>query len=170
MNDFILIYSVEVLISFNRQAETLPAKTRERFGTIQYLLVCCGATISYWMNYALSYAGGQLEWRFAVAAQIIFAILLFCMVPLMPESPRWLMTHNFPTESLAILQRMHGVSDPNDYEVQTEIRLINQAIELESMSGKQGWMEIFKMNDTQNLRRIMLGWVSAKFVTLDILC
>jgi hypothetical protein len=124
------------------------------------MLVCGGASISYWMNYALSYAGGPFEWRFAVAAQIIFALLLITMLPFMPESPRWLMVHNRPGESLVILQRMHGVADPNDFEIQTEVRLINQAIELESIGGKQGWMELFAMNDTQNLRRIMLGWVS----------
>lgn len=111
------------------------------------------------MNYALSYAGGQLEWRFAIAAQIIFALLLFVMVPFMPESPRWLMMHNQPSESLAILQRMHGVNDPEDFEIQTEIKLINQAIELESLGGSTGWLDLFKMNDTQNLRRILLGWV-----------
>ena len=98
--------------SVSRQVETLPAETRERFGIIQYLILCCGATISFWMNYALSYTGGQFEWRFAVAAQIIFAIFLICLVPFMPGSLRWLMMYNFLTESLTILQRMHGVTDP----------------------------------------------------------
>lgn len=57
------------------QAETLPAKKRERFGSMQYVLVCTGASISYWMSYALSYASnGEFEWRFAVAAQLVFAI------------------------------------------------------------------------------------------------
>jgi MFS family permease len=56
------------------QAETLPAKKRERFGSMQYVLVCTGASISYWMSYALSYASnGEFEWRFAVAAQLVFA-------------------------------------------------------------------------------------------------
>lgn len=112
------------------------------------------------MNYGLSYAGGQLEWRFAVAAQIIFAFILIAIIPFMPESPRWLMSHNHPGESMAILLRVHGVSDPNDMEVQTESRLINEAIELEKMSSSLGWIEIFKnQRETQNLRRIMLGWV-----------
>lgn len=149
------------LTKTHRQAETLPARTREKFGSFQYLLVCFGASVSYWMNYGLSFAGGQLEWRFAVAAQIIFAIILLCMVPLMPESPRWLMSHNRPGEATSTLLRMHGTTDAADAEVQTEIKLINEAIELESMANSLGWMELFKNKpDTQNLRRIMLGWVS----------
>jgi hypothetical protein len=122
------------------------------------------------MNYALSYAKGQLVWRFPVAAQIIFAILLITMVPFMPESPRWLMIQNRPGESIVILQRMHGVEDPNDFEVQTEVTIIHQAIELESISDATGWLDLFKMNDTQNLRRLMLGWWLMAMVMLSGVC
>lgn len=59
------------------QTETLPARKRERFGALHYVLVCTGASISYWMSYALSFSSNQpFEWRFAVAAQCIFAVLL----------------------------------------------------------------------------------------------
>lgn len=113
------------------------------------------------MNYGLSYAGGQIEWRLAVAAQIVFAFALIAMVPFMPESPRWLMAHNYPSDAIEALLRMHGVTDANDAETQTEIRLINQAIELESMAQSVGWIELFQNKpNTQNLRRVALGWVS----------
>jgi MFS family permease len=59
------------------QAETLPARKREKFGALQYVLVCTGASISYWMSYALSFSSNQpFEWRFAVAAQCFFGVLL----------------------------------------------------------------------------------------------
>lgn len=59
------------------QAETLPARKRERFGALQYVLVCTGAAISYWMSYALSFSTNQtFQWRFAVAAQCVFGVLL----------------------------------------------------------------------------------------------
>lgn len=62
------------------QAETLPAKKRERFGAIQYVLVCTGTTISYWMAYALSYSANSVfQWRFLVAAQLVFAVLIMCL-------------------------------------------------------------------------------------------
>lgn len=138
---------------------------------MQYLLVCLGASTSYWMNYGLSYVGGSFEWRFAVAAQMIFAFILLAMIPLMPESPRWLMSHNRPSEAVDNLLRMHGVTDHQDSEVQTEITLINQAIELESMSGRAGWVEIFSnRNETQNLRRILLGWWLMAMVMLSGVC
>lgn len=122
------------------------------------------------MNYALSFTNGQLVWRFPIAAQIIFAILLISMAPSMPESPRWLMTQNRLGDCIAILQRMHGVEDPDHFEVQTEVTIINQAIELESISGATGWLDLFKMNDTQNLRRLMLGWWLMAMVMLSGVC
>lgn len=154
-----------------RQAETLPARKRERFGSLQYLLVCTGASVSYWMNYALSYAkNSALVWRFPVACQMVFAIILVAAVPFMPESPRWLMMHNQTDKSIQVLMKMHGVTDTEDEEVQTEVKLINQAIELEELAGASGWLDLFKMNDSQNLRRILLGWWLMAMVMLSGVC
>ena len=62
------------------QAETLPARKRERLGALQYVLVCTGASIAYWMSYGLSYSSNEpFQWRFAVAAQCIFGVLLLMM-------------------------------------------------------------------------------------------
>ena len=62
------------------QAETLPARKREQLGALQYVLVCTGASIAYWMSYGLSYSSNQsFEWRFAVAAQCVFGVLLLML-------------------------------------------------------------------------------------------
>lgn len=80
-------------------------------------------------------------------------------VPWMPESPRWLFIHNRADEALAIIMRMHGTSNADDEEVQTELKMINQAIEVEERNGANKWIHLFKNEkETQNLRRVMLGW------------
>jgi MFS family permease len=57
------------------QAETLPAKKRESFGSLQYTLVCTGLSISYWLSYALLYtSNGSFQWRFGIAGQLVFAV------------------------------------------------------------------------------------------------
>ena len=88
----------------------------------------------------------------------------------MPESPRWLMMHNYSGDALSIIMRMHGTSDTQNEEVQTEVTLINQAIELEELGGATGWLDLFKMNDSQNLRRVMLGWWLMAMVMLSGVC
>lgn len=154
------------------QAETLPAKTRELFGSFQYLLVCFGASVAYWANYGLSYASGALEWRLAVALQMVFAIILLVAVPFMPESPRWLMSHNRIGEAVTILCRMHGTEDETDEEIQTDIQNIDQAVELEmGANSSVSWLDIFTNKpETQNLRRIMLGWWLMAMVMLSAVC
>ncbi len=123
------------------------------------MLVCFGASTAYWCNYGLSYAGGQLEWRLAVALQNVFALLLLSVVFLMPESPRWLMAHNRASDAMTVLLRMHGTDDENDAEIVADVQSIHQAIELESMADSSSWMEVFKNHkETQNFRRISLGW------------
>lgn len=123
------------------------------------------------MNYALSYSkNSALVWRFPVACQMVFAVLLVAFVPFMPESPRWLMMNNATDKSMDILMTMHGVTDPEDEEVQTELKLIHQAIELEELAGASGWFDLFKMNDSQNLRRVLLGWWLMAMVMLSGVC
>lgn len=67
--------------------------------------------------------------------------------------------HNRTDQALAIIMKMHGTSNADDEEVQTEVKMINQAIELEELNGASKWIDLFKnKKETQNLRRVMLGW------------
>jgi hypothetical protein len=67
--------------------------------------------------------------------------------------------HNRANEALAIIMRMHGTGNADDEEVQTEIKMISQAIEVEERNGASKWVHLFKNEkETQNLRRVMLGW------------
>ena len=81
------------------------------------------------------------------------------------------MAHNLPSEAIETLLKMHGVTDQQDAEIQTELRLINQAIELEAMANSVGWFEIFKNHkETQNFRRVALGWWLMAMVMLSGVC
>lgn len=77
----------------------------------------------------------------------------------MPESPRWLFLHNNTDSAVSILMQMHGTSDVQNEEVQKELKLINQAIEIEEMNNASRWLDLLKNKpETQNFRRLMLGW------------
>jgi hypothetical protein len=67
--------------------------------------------------------------------------------------------HSRADQALTVIMKMHGTPNEDDEEVQTEIRLINQAIELEERNGASKWIHLFKNEkETQNLRRLLLGW------------
>lgn len=47
-----------------------------------------GFVIVNWISYGVSFAGGAVEWRLPLAIQLPFIVILFTMVPWLPESPR----------------------------------------------------------------------------------
>jgi hypothetical protein len=54
---------------------------------------CCQAdyitVISYWLNYGVSFANSDVVWRFPIAFQIVFALIIIGGMMFLPESPRW---------------------------------------------------------------------------------
>lgn len=49
-----------------------------------------GFAMVQWINYGLSFTGGSVAWRFPIAFQFFFIIILWGTVPWLPESPRYL--------------------------------------------------------------------------------
>jgi hypothetical protein len=55
---------------------------------IEMMMNIAGFTLCNWINYALAFHGGSLAWRFPLAFQAIFIVIIFATVPWLPESPR----------------------------------------------------------------------------------
>ena len=70
------------------QTETSQVKWRGKLVVIELILNIGGFSISNWMTYGFSYTGGALAWRFPLAFQLVFIIILFATTPWLPESPR----------------------------------------------------------------------------------
>lgn len=71
------------------QTETSPLKWRGKLVVIELILNIAGFSLSNWMTFAFSYTSGPISWRFPLAFQLIFMIVLFSTVPWLPESPRY---------------------------------------------------------------------------------
>jgi hypothetical protein len=53
-----------------------------------------GIVISYWLNYGVSFTKSDAVWRFPIAFQIVFALIIMGGMLVLPESPRWwVMSH-----------------------------------------------------------------------------
>lgn len=55
---------------------------------IDGVLITGGIMICYWLEYGLSFASGSVAWRFPLAFQLVFCLIILASVPFFPESPR----------------------------------------------------------------------------------
>ena len=101
----------------------------------------------------------------------MFGVILLVCIPLLPESPRWLLNHGKPDEAREVIQRLAGKDvGLHDELVETVMQDIIEAIQLEEMDGKFRYAELFYGGPLQNWRRIMLCFLVLGFQQLSGVC
>lgn len=120
-----------------------------------------GFSLSNWMTYAFSYANGSVSWRFPIAFQLVFSIIILATVPWLPESPRWLLAHGHDQEGARVLAALEGngatLNDPAVLKTRDEI-LDAVALERDERS-KVTWTDILhgRTGNTGMIKRLFLG-------------
>lgn len=74
------------------QAECSRTSNRGLLICIEGATIAFGTLIAYWTDFGSSYGPDNLTWRFPIAFQIVFGLLIICGMFFLPESPRWLLT------------------------------------------------------------------------------
>jgi hypothetical protein len=111
------------------------------------------------MTFGLSFVEGSFAWRFPIAFQLVFSIILISTVPWLPESPRWLLAHGFEEEGIEVLVALEGAdTTPKDEFILTQRDEILEAVKIERESAPS-WKDIIQRNtgDTGMIRRLILG-------------
>lgn len=74
------------------QSEMAPPTIRGFLVLFEGALITGGICLSYWVNYGFWFVTqyDSFQWRFPIALQAVFGLLLILGVLLYPESPRWL--------------------------------------------------------------------------------
>jgi sugar porter (SP) family MFS transporter len=98
-----------------------------------------------------------MTWRFPIAFQCVFAIIVLVLMLRLPESPRWLLTHGRAAEANTVLAALHGEHREHG-DVQTQMTVITDAIKASGqVAGKTRWRDLLTGGKEQHFRRMLLG-------------
>ncbi|PLW11006.1 hypothetical protein PCANC_19476, partial [Puccinia coronata f. sp. avenae] len=113
-----------------------------------------------WIEFALRTQNQSLRWRLPLALQVGFLVVLLILVPLFPESPRWLAKMGRDEDArqiLSVLRYKKGdskeeLTDRVELELQGIIEVVQDERKLEEKSATTYWSMLTR-NDPQHLRR-----------------
>ncbi|KAI9262890.1 general substrate transporter [Helicostylum pulchrum] len=139
------------------QAELSPPKSRGAHVAFEASLLTVGVAIAYWLEYGLYFVPGEFAWRFPLAFQMVFAIVLGIASFVLPESPRWLIAHEYNDEGKDVLARLWSDGDVTHPRCIAEFEEINEGLIIERREGISSYRELFKKGKMNNRYRVLLG-------------
>ncbi|XP_060749780.1 solute carrier family 2, facilitated glucose transporter member 12 [Tachysurus vachellii] len=135
-------------------AEVAPAAWRGRCVCVYELMVVLGVLLGFGLSWA--FAGVEDGWRFTLSGVLLPAFLQMAIMPVLPQSPRFLLTRHRQKEAQKTLSRLRGtVSDA----VEEELKVIMAALGAEH---QKGFLDLFRSQD--NMRRRMFVGMALVFL------
>ncbi|CAG8059667.1 unnamed protein product [Penicillium salamii] len=142
------------------QSESSKAHDRGKMVMIEGMLITAGITLSYWVNYGMSFIGEkEVAWRFPIAFQIVFAVIIFCSILHLPESPRWLVMAGRDDDALEILEYLNE-KPRGDPTIVNELQSIKETVK---EMNKGSYRSLFKMSEYREFHRVALAYINQMF-------
>lgn len=131
-------------------AEIAPAKIRGRMVSFNQLNIVIGISAAFFSNYLILRLGasdlgwaqalnlGDWNWRWMLGVEAIPAIVYFCALFAVPESPRWLVMHDRDDEALHVMERVSDVE-----QARAGLKAVRVALSAEGNAEKAAFGELF---------------------------
>lgn len=107
-----------------------------------------GFVISNFITLAFSGVVTEAQWRFPLGIQLIFVAIILGMVPLLPESPRWLLARRRDEEAKQMLALL------SEDDIEDEFEEIRSSVRTEQ-AAQASWAQLFRGGLAS--RRVLLG-------------
>lgn len=100
----------------------------------------------------------SFAWRWPIACQGIFLLIILVALPYLPESPRWLMQHDRMEEAVDALASLEGKGLHTDHpSIIRQRDEVMASVQQELALGSASWGEVFTEGKYRNISRILLG-------------
>ncbi|KAJ4321335.1 hypothetical protein N0V94_002967 [Neodidymelliopsis sp. IMI 364377] len=137
-------------------AEIAPTKYRGRMIGLNNMSITGGQVLSYGIGAGFAYV--PHGWRYMVGLGGVPSIILACLLPFCPESPRQLIVKGREEEAAAVFHRVFHKATPE--QVQNKIKLIKMSMaEAEhATEGKSRWQIIKELHtNPRNFRALVVA-------------
>ncbi|KIW21674.1 hypothetical protein PV08_02254 [Exophiala spinifera] len=140
------------------QSETSKPQSRGKLVMIHMAQCISGFSLSNWLTLGISFAPGSVAWRFPLAFQIVFAVILCCICPWLPDSPRLLIRKGQKDEALEVLAALEGEGATRYSDsVQLQYDIIKDVLDREHVNTYSWWTLLRGRGPAGVLRRMALG-------------
>jgi hypothetical protein len=115
-----------------------------------------GVMLVYWIDFAFANLPSSAAWRVPTILQAVFLAIQIILLTMVPDTPRWLASHDWPDESLMVLRRMlqHKESEEHILRLHQDIL---RTVAIETSLGSGTWKDIWKSDSIQSRRRFILA-------------
>jgi MFS family permease len=137
------------------QAEFSPKASRGIYVCAQLSTLNFGIFLVYWIDYGFVSHTSSYAWRVPTILQCIILVAILILLTLIPETPRWLASHDRPDECLKVLARVADVPE-DDTEVQRLHAIITETVAFEA-SRQAGWKDIVRSDPIKSRRRFLIA-------------
>ncbi|TVY32146.1 Sugar transporter [Lachnellula subtilissima] len=140
------------------QAESCRGPRRGKLSVIVVLHNVVFYCIASWLTLAFSYINTSAQWRVPLALQLVPCIVMCCLLPLLPESPRWLVMKDRRDDAHEALRRYLGENlSLDDPTVINELLSIEEAYNIEKQSRITLKEVVLSRDRSGHLKRLLLG-------------
>lgn len=140
----------------NWASETAKPHNRGKLVSIPGALIVGGVCLATWVNLGFSFtAPNEVSWRFPIALQLLFCVLILIGLPFLPESPRWLAHKGRDADAREVLSALYN-KDGDAAIVEDAMIAMKESL---AVVSKWKFVDMFKMNKDRNLHRVGLTLV-----------